>query len=179
MRKCFALLFSICFAGSISTAARAASAPKTTGEADWINPWSGQQVSLSFNAIAVKTTGLAAKGSAIYTDPDVRYSMDVQFVKVDGNKVWFVGQVTDVTGGYSSCCQLGHWIFYEILEGREPGIGVDQIWGEDITQSRRALQAGARDETLGAMTLVSKEAVPEIGLGGKGMPIITGNFQVR
>jgi hypothetical protein len=48
-----------------------ASAPKTTGEADWINPWSGQQVSLSFNAIAIKTTGLAVKGSAIYTDPDV------------------------------------------------------------------------------------------------------------
>jgi hypothetical protein len=104
--------------------------------------------------------------------------MDVRFVKVDGNKAWFVGEVTSGTGG-DSCCQVGHWILCEILEGREPGIGVDQIWDEDITQSGRALQAGAGDETLGAMTLVSKEAVPEIGQGGKGMPIITGNFLVH
>jgi hypothetical protein len=29
------------------------------------------------------------------------------------------------------------------------------------------------------MTLVSTEAVPEIGLGGKGLPIISGKFQVH
>ena len=44
-----------------------------------------------------KRVGLDAKGSAIYTDANVTYTMDVQFLKVVGNTAWFAGQVTSVT----------------------------------------------------------------------------------
>ena len=47
--------------------------------------------------INTKEGGLDAKGSAIYTDANVTYTMDVQALKVDGNTAWFVGQVTSVT----------------------------------------------------------------------------------
>ena len=44
--------------------------------------------------------GLDAKGSLIYTDANVTYTMDVQYLKVVGTAAWFVGQVTsfEVTG---------------------------------------------------------------------------------
>jgi hypothetical protein len=62
-----------------------ASNPKTTGDADWRNPYSGQETNLTFTALATKPTGVGAKGSAIYTDPNVTYTIDVQFVQVSGN----------------------------------------------------------------------------------------------
>ena len=30
---------------------------------------------------------------------------------------------------------MGDWIFYKVVDGGEPGIGVDQIWGEDLSVS--------------------------------------------
>jgi hypothetical protein len=78
-----------------------------------------------------------AKGSATHTDQNVTYTMDVQFLKVSGNRVWFAGQVTSVTGadGYLECCRLGDWIFYKVES--EPGLNADQVWAEDLTQTRQ------------------------------------------
>ena len=28
---------------------------------------------------------------------------------------------------------MGHWILYKVVDDGEPGIGVDQIWGEDLS----------------------------------------------
>src|SRR5882724_2652948 len=88
----------------------AASHPKTTGDSGWINDPGGynQQAHTTFNAIATTPTGLGAKGSAIYEDPNITYTMDVQFLKVSGNTAWFTGQVTSVTGNI--CCAVGNWI---------------------------------------------------------------------
>jgi len=111
--------------------------PKTTGDADWINPYSGgTQANTTFNAIAIHPTGSDAKGSLIYSDPNVTYTMDVQAVKVYGKDAWFVGQVTSVTpaGGYQGCCAIGNWVFYKVEDNGEPGVNVDIIWGEDLTQ---------------------------------------------
>ena len=56
-----------------------------------------QQANTTFNAINTNATGLDAKGSAIYTDANVTYTMDVQVLQVNGNTAWFAGQVTSVT----------------------------------------------------------------------------------
>ena len=62
--------------------------------------------------------------------------MDVQFLKVDGNTAWFAGQVTSVTvTGTNPQIYVGHWILYQVVDGGEPGIGVDEIWGEDLSVS--------------------------------------------
>jgi hypothetical protein len=74
--------------------------------------------------------------------------MDVQFLKVSGNRAWFAGQVTSVTGadGYLACCRVGDWIFYKV-EGGEPGVNGDQVWAEDLTQERQLqmIPAPSRD----------------------------------
>jgi hypothetical protein len=113
----------------------AASNPKATGDADWVNPYSGQ-ANTTFNAINISPNKLDAKGSLIYTDSNVTYTMDVQFLKVSGKTAWFAGQVTSVTprNGFNGCCKIGNWVFYQVSDDREPGIGADQIWGEDLTQ---------------------------------------------
>ena len=62
--------------------------------------------------------------------------MDVQSLKVDGNTAWFAGQVTSVTvTGTNPQIYVGHWILYQVVDGGEPGIGVDEIWGEDLSVS--------------------------------------------
>jgi hypothetical protein len=88
-----------------------------------------------------------AKGSATHIDQNVTYTMDVQFLKVSGNKVWFAGQVTSVIGadGYLACCRVGDWIFYKVQN--EPGVNADQVWAEDLTQTRQLqlIPAPSRD----------------------------------
>jgi hypothetical protein len=73
--------------------------------------------------------------------------MDVQFLKVSGNRVWFAGQVTSVIGadGYLACCRVGDWIFYKVES--EPGVNADQVWTEDLTQTRQLqmIPAPSRD----------------------------------
>ena len=125
----------LCF--SLAIAASAASNPTATGDAHWIDPYSQQPVNLTFSAIATSKTGPMAKGFATHTDQNVTYTMDVQFLKVSGNRVWFAGQVTSVTGadGYLACCRVGDWIFYKVES--EPGLNADQVWAEDLTQTRQ------------------------------------------
>ena len=77
-----------------------------------------------------------AKGSAIYTDANITYTMDVQYLKVDGNTAWFAGQVTSVAvTGTNPLLHVGNWIFYKVADDGEPGIDADQIWGEDLSVS--------------------------------------------
>jgi hypothetical protein len=40
---------------------------------------------------------------------------------------------TDITGADSTCCRVGNWIFYEIVDNAEPGVFADVIFGEDLT----------------------------------------------
>ena len=97
MKKFFGVAIAVVLLATVTFAAPAAK-PKATGDADWFNAQGyNQEANATFNAINTKATGLDAKGSAIYTDANVTYTMDVQFLKVDGNTAWFVGQVTSVT----------------------------------------------------------------------------------
>ena len=133
---------------SLAIAASAVSNPKATGDAHWIDPYSQQRATLRFDAIATSKAGTMAKGSATYTDRNVTYTMDVQFLKVSGNRAWFAGQVTSVTGadGYLVCCRVGDWIFYKVQRS-EPGVNADQVWAEDLTQERQLqmIPAPSRD----------------------------------
>jgi hypothetical protein len=148
----------------------AGSNPKTTGDAVWVN--AGVEANTTFNAISTSPTGLAAKGSLIYSDPNIVYSMDVQFLAVSGHQAWFAGQVTsvqDITGADSSCCRVGNWILYHVLDNGEPGINVDQIWGEDLTQGEHITDAD------GARQKVESHATP----AGGPFTIQKGNIQVH
>ena len=135
MRKFFGVAVASLLLATVTFAAPGPK-PKATGDADWFNAQGyEQQANVTFNAISTKG-GLDAKGSAIYTDANVTYTMDVQFLKVDGNTAWFVGQVTSVTvTGTNPQIYVGHWILYQVVDGGEPGIGVDEIWGEDLSVS--------------------------------------------
>jgi hypothetical protein len=135
MKKFFAVAIAVVLLATVTFAAPAAK-PKATGDADWFNAQGyNQQANATFNAISTKG-GPDAKGSAIYTDANVTYTMDVQYLKVEGNTAWFAGQVTSVTvTGTNPQIYVGHWILYQVVDGGEPGIGVDEIWGEDLSVS--------------------------------------------
>ena len=141
-----------------STITWAASNHKATGDADWTNPYSGQ-ANTTFNAINTHSTGLDAKGSLIYTDANVTYTMDVQFLQVVGNTAWFVGQVTSVTpgDGFNGCCKVGNWVLYKVADNGEPGVNADQIWGEDLTQGENVTSSVA------AFAKVNDKADPQGG----------------
>ena len=137
MRKFLGVGIAVLLLATATFAAPAAK-PKATGDADWINgPGTyNQQANTTFNAINTSSNGaLDAKGSAIYTDPNITYTMDVQYLKVSGNAAKFAGQVTSVTvtGTNPGCCAVGNWIFYQVVDNGEPGINADQVWGEDLT----------------------------------------------
>ena len=135
MKKFFGVAIAVVLLATVTFAAPAAK-PKATGDADWFNAQGyNQQANATFNAISIKG-GLDAKGSAIYTDANVTYAMDVQYLKVEGNTAWFAGQVTSVTvTGTNPQIFAGHWILYQVLDGGEPGIGVDKVFGEDLSVS--------------------------------------------
>jgi hypothetical protein len=132
--KFFGVAIAVVMLATVTFAAPAAK-PKATGDIDFINGPGGynQQANLTFNAINTSTTGLGAKGSAIYTDVNITYAMDVQFLKVEGNTAWFAGQVTSVTDD-RICCKVGNWMFFMVTDMGEPGIN-DLVWGEDLTNS--------------------------------------------
>ena len=134
MKKFFGVAIAVVLLATVTFAAPAAK-PKATGDADWFNGQGyNQQANTTFNAINTKAGGIEAKGSAIYTDANVTYTMDVQALRVDGNTAWFVGQVTSVTvTGTNPKIEVGHWILYQVVDGGEPGIGADNVWGEDLT----------------------------------------------
>jgi hypothetical protein len=111
---------------------------------------------------------LGAKGSAIYTDPNVTYTMDVQYLFVKDNTAWFAGQVTSVTDD-QICCKVGNWMFFMVKDNGEPGIN-DLVWGEDLTNSGK-VPAGEP----GAAAYVDHKVDPQYShfvLNG-------GNLQVR
>jgi hypothetical protein len=167
--KFLAPLAALFISGAFSIAA-GASNPKTTGDSGWPN--GAVEAHTTFNAINTSPTGPAAKGSLIYSDPNIIYSMDVQFLSVDGNKAWFAGQVTsveDLTGADTGCCRVGYWIFYQIEDNGEPGINVDHIWGEDLTAGEGIKDADA------ARAKVENHAMP---LSGQ-ITINEGNMQVK
>jgi len=124
-----------------------ASNPKATGDLGWRNPWSGQPVQITFNALATAPTGTDAKRSPVYSDPEITYSMDIKFLKVQGNKAWFAGQVTS-TNTSNACCTVNIWIVYAVEDNGEPGAGVDLIWGESMltSDSDRASQMVKGDD---------------------------------
>jgi hypothetical protein len=134
-RKCLGVAIAVLVLASVTFAA-AAEKPKATGDADFINApgFYDQQANLTFNAINTKVGELDAKGSAIYTDANVTYTMDVQFLKVSGTAAWIAGPVTSATFAENNpgCCIVGNWIFYKVVDNGEPGT-LDQIWGEDLT----------------------------------------------
>jgi hypothetical protein len=135
MKKFFGVAIAVVLLATVTFAAPGAK-HKATGDADWTNDVAfNQPANLTFNAINTTADGLEAKGSAIYTDANITYTMDVKFLKVSGNTAWFAGTVTsfDVTGTDPQCCRAGNWIFYKVVDGGEPGIGVDEVWGEDLT----------------------------------------------
>ena len=117
----------------------AASNPKATGDAQWVNKANnGTQAHTVFNALNTSASGSAAKGSLMYDDGQVTYTMEIRFLKVNGNTARFAGQITatnqvgeagTVTG---ICCRVGNWIYYQIRDNAEPGIGVDEMWGGDM-----------------------------------------------
>lgn len=146
--------------GILVAVAFAASNPKATGDADWVNsPTSyNQQANTTFNAIATTRTGLGAKGSVLYSDPKITYTMDVQFLRVSGNTAWFTGQVTSATNpGVGGCCKVGNWIFWKVQDNGEPGAGVDKIWGEDLTVSEGITDSIAAAIKVGSMATPSSD----------------------
>jgi len=168
--KFFGVAIAVVLLATVTFAAPAAK-PKATGDADWFNAQGyNQQANATFNAINTKAGELDAKGSAIYTDANVTYTMDVQFLKVDGNTAWFAGQVTSVTvTGTNPQIYVGHWILYQVVDGGEPGIGVDAIWGEDLSVSDPNADSSA------ASNKVFAKATP---LGGP-FVLTGGNVQVH
>ena len=94
----------LCF--SLAMAAAAVSNPKATGNAHWIDPYSRQPANLSFNVVASSKAGPIAKGSATYTDQNVTYTINVQFLKVSGNRAWFgASNIRDGSGWVSRMLQ--------------------------------------------------------------------------
>src|SRR6187401_1117505 len=106
MKKFFGVALAVVLLATVTFAAPGAK-HKATGDADWTNSDAfDAPANLTFNAINTSATSYEAKGSAIYTDANITYTMDVKFLKVDGNTAWFVGTVTsfDVTGNDPQCC---------------------------------------------------------------------------
>ena len=168
--KFFGVAIAVVLLATVTFAAPAAK-PKATGDADWFNAQGyNQQANATFNAINTKAGGLDAKGSAIYTDANVTYTMDVQSLKVEGNTAWFAGQVTSVTvTGTNPQIYVGHWILYQVVDGGEPGIGVDEIWGEDLSVS---------DPNTGTAAAFNKVGAGAKPLGGP-FVLTGGNVQVH
>lgn len=85
----------------------------------------------STSGTAVQTvTGCTGKGMFKYSDVNGNfYTVDVQYVNVSGNEAWFAGPV--VSGNVGA----GNWLFAKVLDGGEPSVGVDQIWGSFTTEA--------------------------------------------
>src|SRR6186713_3276888 len=129
MKKFLGVAIAVVLLATVTFAAPGAK-HKATGDADWINGDAfDQPANLTFNAINTSAIGLEAKGSAIYTDANITYTMDVKWLKVAGKVAWFAGQVTSVTvtGNNPGCCIVGNWIFYKVVDNGEPGIYADTI----------------------------------------------------
>jgi hypothetical protein len=171
MRKFLGAAIALLLLPTVTFAAPAAK-PKATGDADLTNNDAyNTQANLTFNAINTGVTGFEAKGSAIYTDPNVTYTMDVQYLRVSDHTAWFMGKVTSVavTGTSTGCCAPGNWILYKVVDVADPGINADQIWGEDLTQGE-----GISDPASAYLRFID----PTKPMGGP-FVITGGNIQVH
>jgi hypothetical protein len=130
MNRIFKAISAVSVLSGMAIILTAASSPKATGDAQWINTTVGTQAQVVFNAIATGS-GTDAKGSLLYDDGTYTYTMDVKYLKVEGNTAWLAGVVT-ANPGDQKCCMVGNWIFYKVQDLGEPGIGADKIWGEDL-----------------------------------------------
>lgn len=106
---------------------------------------------------AVAVTGCTGKGVFNYSDVNgAFYAVDVKYVSVSGDDAWFAGPVV------SGNILVGSWIFVEVNDGGEPGIGVDQAWGSVVTEA------------------VAKAGVASMSDPGDGpFAITSGNLQVH
>jgi hypothetical protein len=171
MKKVFLLALLL----TITTCSWAAPNPKATGDANWNNTYAnGASANTTFNAINTTPTGPEAKGSLIYTDPNVTYTMDIKWLVVSGKDAYFAGPITSVTpaGGSGGCCAVGNWVFYHVQDNGEPGIGYDKIWGEDLTQGEHIVDSAA------ALLVVLGKGAGANYLGA-GFLITDGNLQVH
>jgi hypothetical protein len=171
MRKFFGVAIASLLLATVTFAAPAAK-HKATGDADWINgPGTyNQQANTTFNAINTGT-GLDAKGSAIYTDANVTYTMDVQYLWVDGKTAWFAGKITSLTvTGNNPGLAEGHWVLYKVVDNGEPGTN-DLVWGEDLTIGGISESEDAKARLISAINGANPLGGP-FALNG-------GNIQVR
>jgi len=170
MKKFFGVALAVVLLSTVTFAAPGAK-PKATGDADWINGEAfDQPANLTFNAINTDVAKGLAKGSAIYSDANITYTMDVQFLKVDKNIAWFAGQVTSVTaaGDSQGCCKAGYWIFLKVVDNGEPGT-LDEVSGEDLTAGKGILDGAVAANLV--MTMANPDSAPFVLTGG--------NIQVR
>ena len=168
MKKFFGVAIAVVLLATVTFAAPAAK-HKATGDADWTNSDAfDAPANLTFNAINTSATGsYEAKGSAIYTDANITYAMDVQYLQVVGDTAWFAGKVTSVSDD-QICCKAGNWMFFMVTDMGEPGIN-DLVSGEDLTNDGKVL---AGDNAAG---YVEHEVEPQYSH----FVVNGGNLQVR
>ena len=84
---------------------------------------------------ATVMAGCTGKSTFNYSDANgTYYTVSVQYVKVLGTEAWFAGPVV------SGNTLIGSWLFVKVKDNGEPGKGVDQIWGDVVSES--AAKAG-------------------------------------
>ena len=114
----------------------------------------------------------AEQDGAYATDANVTYTMDVQYLRVNGNTAWFTGQVTSVNPtGTNPGIALEHWILIKVVDNGEPGT-LDQIWGEDLT-------VGGISDSLAAATRLASAINDDIDPVGGPFVLNGGNIQVH
>jgi len=122
-----------------------------------VTSWSGGPGSdWTVSGNATITSGCDGRGTFNYSDVNgVNYTVDVQYIAVDGKSAWFTGPI--VSGNFG----IGQWIFIKVVDNGEPGT-------HDVTAGDFPVT-----ETQGK-NLVSAHADPSIST-----PITSGNIQVH
>jgi hypothetical protein len=144
--------------------------PKVTGSVGWENPYSHQQVQTTFVANATTSLG-NAKGSLVYMDGSITYTIDVKMLKVIGDTAWFAGPVI-ASNTTDDCCTEGTWVVYKVQDKAEPGIYADKIWGYS-TKSSDSTEACTIVTTGGKLNLGNDQ------LTEAGIQINSGNVQIH
>jgi len=110
-------------------------APDGTMSGTWTDDFGGTRNGTwsTTSGAATKTVGAGCTGQGIFSYSDASrkyYLVDVKYVNVSGNKVWFAGPV--VMGNIGT----GSWLFAEAEDISNPlGAGMDKIWGSFTTEA--------------------------------------------
>ncbi len=108
-------------------------APDGSMSGTWSDNFGGARTGdwVSSAGAAVRThAGCTAKGTFNYSDVNGSwYTVDVRFAQVVGDQAWFAGPV--VAGNVGA----GNWLFVQVKDGGEPGIGFDKVWGSFTSQA--------------------------------------------